>query len=61
MLSLKGISYLGNKMDWVVERQEVSVVVWNQAKDSGTEQPCPLEIVLQSSGDIIPLGPGQEI
>ncbi|KAK2834693.1 hypothetical protein Q7C36_015394 [Tachysurus vachellii] len=61
MLSLKGISYLGNKLDWVVERQEVSVVVRNQAKDSGSEQPCPLEIVLQSSGDRIPLNPGQTV
>ncbi|XP_027019684.1 protein-glucosylgalactosylhydroxylysine glucosidase isoform X2 [Tachysurus fulvidraco] len=61
MLSLKGISYLGNKLDWVVERQEVSVVVRNQAKDTGSEQPCPLEIVLQSSRDRIPLNPGQTV
>ncbi|XP_060770456.1 protein-glucosylgalactosylhydroxylysine glucosidase isoform X1 [Neoarius graeffei] len=61
MLSLKGISYLGNKLDWVCVRQEVSVVVRKQAKDSGNQQPCPLEIVLQSSGDRIPLNPGQQV
>ncbi|KAF5908280.1 Protein-glucosylgalactosylhydroxylysine glucosidase, partial [Clarias magur] len=57
MLTLKGISYIGNKMDWVLDKQEVSVVVKEQVKDSGNEQPCPLEIVLQNSGDIIPLNP----
>lgn len=60
MLSLKGISYLGNKLDWVMDRQDVSIVVWKQAKDSGNEQPCPLEIELQSSGDRIPLNQGQQ-
>ncbi|KAI5100317.1 protein-glucosylgalactosylhydroxylysine glucosidase, partial [Silurus meridionalis] len=60
-LSLKGISYLGNKLDWVMDRQLVSVVVRKQTKDHGSEQTCPLEIVLQSSGERIVLNPGQTV
>lgn len=59
-LSLKGISYLGNKLDWVVDRQDISVVLRKQANDAASEPPCPLEIVLQSSGESIPLIPGQQ-
>uniref|UniRef100_A0A4W4F750 Protein-glucosylgalactosylhydroxylysine glucosidase n=1 Tax=Electrophorus electricus TaxID=8005 RepID=A0A4W4F750_ELEEL len=59
VLSVKGVSYLGNKMDWLVKKQEISVVVRKQAEDSGIDKPSPLEIVLTRSGNIIPLIPGQ--
>ncbi|XP_076847033.1 protein-glucosylgalactosylhydroxylysine glucosidase [Brachyhypopomus gauderio] len=60
VLSVKGVSYLGNKMDWVVKKQEVRIVVRKQSKDCGIDEPCPLEIVL-SSGNIIPLTPGEVV
>ncbi|KAI4903123.1 hypothetical protein NFI96_015696 [Prochilodus magdalenae] len=58
VLSVKGVTYLGNKLDMLVEKQEVSVAVRKQ-EDAGSEEPCCLEIVLKSSGHIIPLTPGQ--
>ncbi|XP_062859596.1 protein-glucosylgalactosylhydroxylysine glucosidase [Trichomycterus rosablanca] len=57
--SVKGVSYLGNKLDWLMSREDVSVVVRKQTEDSGTDEPCPLEIVLKTSGNPIPLHPGQ--
>ncbi|TSK13471.1 Protein-glucosylgalactosylhydroxylysine glucosidase [Bagarius yarrelli] len=56
-LNLKGIFYLGNKLDWEVKKQEVSVVARKQAKDSSSAESYPLEIVLERSGDRIPLNP----
>ncbi|KAG9280778.1 protein-glucosylgalactosylhydroxylysine glucosidase isoform X1 [Astyanax mexicanus] len=61
VFSVKGVSYLNNKLDWLVQKQEVSVVLRKQAEDSGSEKLCPLEIVLKSSGKIIPLVPGQTV
>uniref|UniRef100_A0AAY4DVN1 Glycoside hydrolase family 65 central catalytic domain-containing protein n=1 Tax=Denticeps clupeoides TaxID=299321 RepID=A0AAY4DVN1_9TELE len=57
-LSLKGVSYLGNKMTWQVKEKELSVTLWEQAKDAGKR--CPLKVVLRS-GRVIPLCPGQTV
>lgn len=59
-LSVKGVSYLGNKLDLLVQKQDVSVAVRKQAENSGSERPCSLEVVLNGSGKIIPLNPGQK-
>ncbi|XP_073688280.1 protein-glucosylgalactosylhydroxylysine glucosidase-like [Garra rufa] len=59
-LSMKGVSYLGNKMDWLINSTEVTVSMWNPAKESGSQEPTPLEIVLKS-GTTMALIPGQSV
>ncbi|KAM6960750.1 protein-glucosylgalactosylhydroxylysine glucosidase [Aplochiton taeniatus] len=56
-LCLRGVSYLGNKMDWLFRGQEVCIIL--REPGSGAK-PCPLQVVL-ASGTIIPLIPGQPV
>uniref|UniRef100_A0A672SC25 Protein-glucosylgalactosylhydroxylysine glucosidase n=1 Tax=Sinocyclocheilus grahami TaxID=75366 RepID=A0A672SC25_SINGR len=44
-LRVKGVSYLGNRMDWMVKRGEVSVSVRKPAEESGSQEPSALESV----------------
>ncbi|XP_051739332.1 protein-glucosylgalactosylhydroxylysine glucosidase isoform X2 [Ctenopharyngodon idella] len=55
-LSVKGVTYLGNKMDWLVTSVEVSVEV----RKFGSKEPFALELVL-NTGTTIPLIPGQSV
>ncbi|XP_067235497.1 protein-glucosylgalactosylhydroxylysine glucosidase isoform X2 [Chanodichthys erythropterus] len=55
-LRVKGVTYLGNKMDWLVTSAEVSVEVMK----SGSKEPSALELVL-NTGTTIPLIPGQSV
>ncbi|KAK7117244.1 hypothetical protein R3I94_022717 [Phoxinus phoxinus] len=55
-LSVRGVSYLGNKMDWLVKSAEVSVSV----RKSGNKEPFALELVL-NTGTTIPLIPGESV
>ncbi|XP_051545370.1 protein-glucosylgalactosylhydroxylysine glucosidase isoform X6 [Myxocyprinus asiaticus] len=59
-LNVKGVSYLGNKMDWLIKGEEVSVMVRKPAEDSGSKEPYALEVVL-NTGTTIPLIPGQSV
>uniref|UniRef100_A0A671S6Y5 Protein-glucosylgalactosylhydroxylysine glucosidase n=1 Tax=Sinocyclocheilus anshuiensis TaxID=1608454 RepID=A0A671S6Y5_9TELE len=59
-LHVKGVSYLGNKMDWMVKRGEVSVSVRKPAEESGSQEPSAFEVVL-NTGTTIPLTPGQSV
>lgn len=54
-LSVKGVTYLGNKMDWLVTSVEVSVEV----RKFGSKEPFALELVL-NTGTTIPLIPGNK-
>lgn len=56
-LSVKGVCYLGNKMDWLVKSTEVSVTVRKPAEGSGNKEPDALTVVL-NTGTTIPLKPG---
>ncbi|XP_039519090.1 protein-glucosylgalactosylhydroxylysine glucosidase-like [Pimephales promelas] len=55
-LRVRGVSYLGNKMDWLVKSAEVSVSV----RKSGNKEPFALELVL-NTGTAIPLIPGETV
>ncbi|XP_036390438.1 protein-glucosylgalactosylhydroxylysine glucosidase isoform X1 [Megalops cyprinoides] len=55
-LHLQGLSYLGNKMDWLLREQEVCVTLWEEA-----EEYCPLQVILNHSGTSFPLKPGQSV
>ncbi len=58
-LSVKGVSYLGNKMDWLIKSAEVSVSVRKPAEESGNQEPSALQVVL-NTGTTIPLIPGNK-
>lgn len=58
-LRVKGVCYLGNKMDWFVKSTEVSVTVRKPAEGSGNKEPDALEVVL-NTGTTIPLKPGNK-
>ncbi|KAF4094827.1 protein-glucosylgalactosylhydroxylysine glucosidase-like [Onychostoma macrolepis] len=59
-LSVKGVSYLGNKMDWLIKSAEVSVSVRKPAEMSGSQEPTALQVVL-NTGTTMPLIPGQSV
>lgn len=58
-LSVKGVCYLGNKMDWLIKSTEVSVTLRMPAEGSGNKEPDALEVVL-NTGTLIPLKPGNK-
>ncbi|KAG5273766.1 hypothetical protein AALO_G00155250 [Alosa alosa] len=58
-LSVTGVSYLGNKLNWLVKGEEVSVKLWEKPEHAG--KACALEVVLKASGTRIPLTPGQTV
>ncbi|CDR18423.1 unnamed protein product [Oncorhynchus mykiss] len=58
-LCIRGVSYLGNKMDWLVRGQEVYIILREGAKHTGNTKPCALQVVLKNSGTKIPLIPGK--
>ncbi|KAJ8332181.1 hypothetical protein SKAU_G00428310 [Synaphobranchus kaupii] len=60
-LHVLGVSYLGNKMDWVVREEEVNVCVREESAEVGPAQHYPLQVVLKNSGTIIPLIPGKYV
>ncbi|XP_016392039.1 acid trehalase-like protein 1 [Sinocyclocheilus rhinocerous] len=60
-LRVKGVSYLGNEMDWLIKSVEVSVSVRKPAEEeSGSQEPSALQVVL-NTGTTIPLIPGQSV
>ncbi|XP_013981556.1 protein-glucosylgalactosylhydroxylysine glucosidase isoform X1 [Salmo salar] len=60
-LCIRGVSYLGNKMDWLVRGQEVYIILREGAKHAGNTKPCALQVVLKNSGTKIPLIPGKPV
>ncbi|XP_031420514.1 protein-glucosylgalactosylhydroxylysine glucosidase isoform X2 [Clupea harengus] len=58
-LSVTGVSYLGNKLNWLVKGEEVSVKLWDLPVHAG--KAAALEVVLKASGTRIPLTPGQTV
>ena len=53
---MTGVSYLGNKLNWLVKGEEVSVKLWDLPVHAG--KAAALEVVLKASGTRIPLTPG---
>ncbi|XP_061077729.1 protein-glucosylgalactosylhydroxylysine glucosidase isoform X1 [Conger conger] len=60
-LRVSGVSYLGNKMDWVLRGQEVTVCVREEAAEATTAQRYSLQVVLKKSGTTLPLIPGKKV
>lgn len=57
-LSIRGVSYLGHQMDWLLRQDEVCVILREQANTAGNAVPYDLQVVLKESGFKIPLMPG---
>lgn len=58
-LCIRGVSYLGCRMDWLLRKDEVCVILRQQAggADSNAKS-CNLQVLLKDSGIQIPLMPG---
>lgn len=58
-LCIRGVSYLGCRMDWLLRKDEVCVILRQQAGGADSNaQSCNLLVVLKDSGIQIPLLPG---
>ncbi|XP_042268918.1 protein-glucosylgalactosylhydroxylysine glucosidase [Thunnus maccoyii] len=60
-LCIRGVNYLGNQMDWLLRKEEVCIVVRQQAGGAEGVKPCDLQVVLKASGNKIPLTPGKPV
>ncbi|KAM9376474.1 protein-glucosylgalactosylhydroxylysine glucosidase [Pholidichthys leucotaenia] len=58
-LCVRGVSYLGFQMDWLLRKEEVCVILRQQEGSVGNYKPDSLQVVLKASGTKIPLIPGQ--
>lgn len=57
-LSVRGVSYLGHQMDWLLTKDDVCIILREQADSLGNTKSCNLQVVLKASGTKIPLTPG---
>lgn len=55
-LCIRGVNYLGNQMDWLLRRDEICIILREQA--SSTSKSYDLQVVLKASGTKIPLTAG---
>uniref|UniRef100_A0A8C5FN89 Protein-glucosylgalactosylhydroxylysine glucosidase n=1 Tax=Gadus morhua TaxID=8049 RepID=A0A8C5FN89_GADMO len=60
-LIIRGVSYLGNKMDWMLRKDEVCVILREQSTSVEESAACALKVVLQGTGRKIPLVPGKPV
>ncbi|XP_069019380.1 protein-glucosylgalactosylhydroxylysine glucosidase isoform X1 [Embiotoca jacksoni] len=60
-LCVRGVNYLGSQMDWLLRKDEVCIILREQASSDGNTKPCDLQVVLKASGTKIPLTPGQPV
>ncbi|XP_029909518.1 protein-glucosylgalactosylhydroxylysine glucosidase isoform X2 [Myripristis murdjan] len=60
-LRIRGVSYLGNKMDWMLRGDEVCIILRKQVTKSKNAKRCDLQVVLKASGTKIPLIPDQPV
>lgn len=59
-LCIRGVSYLGHQMDWLLRKDEVCVIVREQPGGGAAAQDCDLQVVLKASGSKFPLKPGND-
>ncbi|XP_004069635.1 protein-glucosylgalactosylhydroxylysine glucosidase [Oryzias latipes] len=57
-LCLRGMNYLGSKMDWLLRKEEVCIILREQSHSDDT---FDLQVVLKESGMKIPLTPGKPV
>ncbi|KAK0142100.1 Protein-glucosylgalactosylhydroxylysine glucosidase [Merluccius polli] len=60
-LCIRGVSYLGNKMDFLLRKDEVCIILREHSTSDEEATPCALHVVLQESGEKIPLVPGRPV
>eukprot|EP00066_Takifugu_rubripes_P004399 XP_003967747.1 PREDICTED: acid trehalase-like protein 1 isoform X2 [Takifugu rubripes] len=61
-LCIRGVSYLGCRMDWLLRKDDVCVILRQQAGGADSDaKSCNLQVVLKDSGIQIPLMPGQPV
>ncbi|XP_056273539.1 protein-glucosylgalactosylhydroxylysine glucosidase [Pseudoliparis swirei] len=60
-LSVRGVSYLGHQMDWLLTKDDVCIILREQADSLGNTKSCNLQVVLKASGTKIPLTPGKPV
>ncbi|XP_075996892.1 protein-glucosylgalactosylhydroxylysine glucosidase [Genypterus blacodes] len=60
-LRIRGVSYLGRKMDWLLRGEEVCIILREQASGAMNTKPFELQVVLKASGTKIPLITGQPV
>ncbi|XP_019132727.2 protein-glucosylgalactosylhydroxylysine glucosidase isoform X1 [Larimichthys crocea] len=58
-LCIRGVNYLGNQMDWLLRRDEICIILREQA--SSTSKSYDLQVVLKASGTKIPLTAGKPV
>lgn len=58
-LCIRGVNYLGRQMDWLLRKDDVCVILREQASSAGKSQ--DLQVVLKASGTKIPLTPGNPV
>uniref|UniRef100_A0A8C5H4G3 Protein-glucosylgalactosylhydroxylysine glucosidase n=1 Tax=Gouania willdenowi TaxID=441366 RepID=A0A8C5H4G3_GOUWI len=57
-LCVRGVNYLGSQMDWLLRKEEVCIIVREQANGAFSSKSHDLQVVLKTSGAKIPLIPG---
>lgn len=57
-LCIRGVNYLGCQMDWLLRKDDVCVILREQASGAGDAKSYGLQVVLKASGMKIPLTPG---
>lgn len=58
-LCIRGVNYLGCRMDWLLRKDDVCVILRQQAGSvDSTANSCQLQVLLKDSGIQIPLIPG---
>ncbi|XP_039665978.1 protein-glucosylgalactosylhydroxylysine glucosidase [Perca fluviatilis] len=60
-LCVRGVNYLGSQMDWLLRKDEVCIILREQANSAGNTQSCDLQVILKASGTEIPLTPGKPV
>ncbi|XP_061892002.1 protein-glucosylgalactosylhydroxylysine glucosidase [Entelurus aequoreus] len=60
-LCIRGVSYLGNRMDWLFRKHEVCIILREQEAGDAFAKRCDLQVVLKASGTKIPLTPGTPV
>ncbi|XP_068579195.1 protein-glucosylgalactosylhydroxylysine glucosidase [Cebidichthys violaceus] len=60
-LCVRGVNYLGSQMDWLLRKDEVCIILREQANSAGNTKSCDLQVVLKASGTTIPLTPGKPV
>ncbi|CAL9696966.1 unnamed protein product [Knipowitschia caucasica] len=56
-LSIRGVNYLGNQLDWMLRKEEISIIL----RGSQCSEKNHLQVILKESGSKFPLTPGQPV